>query len=162
MKFPTFLPRVLTSLSFASAIAIFGCADDGLGKRYPVSGTVTYQGKPVEKATISFVNADAAVHSASGTVENGSFTLTTLTEGDGAFPGKYTVTIDARTPDMNAAADAAKKKGNTSGYIPQDFTAKAYKDAKSTLPAKYQASNTSPLKFDVKEQSNSFEIKLED
>ena len=36
-----------------------GCGDDGYGRRYPVSGTVTYKGQPLKQGTITFTPADA-------------------------------------------------------------------------------------------------------
>ena len=40
--------------SAAIAVMIVGCGDDGLGKRYAVSGKVTYKGAPVADASIAF------------------------------------------------------------------------------------------------------------
>ena len=67
---------------------VWGCSnDDGLAKRYAVSGTVSYNGQPLAKGRINFVSKDTTARSASGAIENGSFSsLTTLTSGDGALP----------------------------------------------------------------------------
>ena len=53
---------------------VWGCSnDDGLAKRYPVSGTVSYNGQPLAKGRINFVSKDTTARSASGAIENGSF-----------------------------------------------------------------------------------------
>ena len=43
------------------------------GKRYSVSGTVTYNGNPLEKGKISFVPEDPKGIGASGTIEKGYY-----------------------------------------------------------------------------------------
>ena len=60
---------------------MLGCGDDsGLDKRYPVYGTVTYNGKAVEKGQISFIPTDPGKgRAANGIIENGNYTLTTAT-----------------------------------------------------------------------------------
>ena len=51
--------RFLAMLALPALLVMASCGtDDGLGKRYPVSGTVTYNGKPLEKGEISFVSED--------------------------------------------------------------------------------------------------------
>ncbi|MHC5537180.1 hypothetical protein ACYOEI_02965 [Singulisphaera rosea] len=144
------------------AVVISGCYDDGLSKRYPVSGTVSYNGKPVEKGVITFISDGGDGRSATGTIEGGSYSLTTLTPGDGAFPGKYKVTVDSRSPDMAAAEAAGKAKGATSVMIPQDFVAKAYKKAKSAVPSKYNSVGKTDLTAEVKEGNNTFPFDLKD
>ena len=48
--------RFQAILAVPVLLIIASCGtDDGLGKRYPVSGTVTYNGNPLEKGDISFV-----------------------------------------------------------------------------------------------------------
>ena len=51
-----FLIRAAAFLAVASFVPllVLGCGDDEFSKRYPVTGTVTYNGKPVEKAQITF------------------------------------------------------------------------------------------------------------
>ena len=86
--------RCLALLLGPALLYVAGCSDDGVGKRYPVSGTVKYKGEPVAKARISlYPKGDG--RGASGDVVNGSFaSLTTQQPGDGAMPGTYKVTVD--------------------------------------------------------------------
>src|ERR1700730_13126148 len=87
-----------TVLAVSAALVMTSCgSDDGLGKRYPVSGTVTYNGVPLEKGEISFVTEDLTKNfGATGIITDGSYTLSTGGNDDGAQAGKYKVTIKAK------------------------------------------------------------------
>jgi hypothetical protein len=149
---------------------VLGCSgDDGLGTRYSVSGTVTYKGEPVPKARISFIPAskDGAKQGASGEIDNGSYSLSTLTPGDGALPGEYRVTVSAREVDeAKLKADSEKlfaKHGLAkSPMMPPELQAKANAEAKSSIPKKYEDPGTSGLTAKVEEKSNSFKFELTD
>src|SRR4051794_35506157 len=80
-----------------------GCGpDDGIGRRYPVSGTVTYKGQPVPLGTVTFTPESTEGRPAAGDIEaDGSYTATTATTGDGMLPGKYKVSINAVDRDMS-------------------------------------------------------------
>jgi len=146
------------ALSF-SLITAFGCGDDGLGKRYPVSGTVTYKDQPLAKGAISFYATGAGneTRGAFGTIENGKYSVSTQSDGDGAFPGDYVVSINAREADMSAAEKNAK-----GGSARQDDVLKAYKNAKSPIPQKYEVPESSGLKAKVEARSNTFNFNLTD
>ncbi len=59
-------------MAVAGAFVMTSCGtDDGLGKRFPVSGKVTYNGNPLEKGDISFVPDDPKGVGATGLIENG-------------------------------------------------------------------------------------------
>jgi hypothetical protein len=74
------------------ATATVGCGlQDGL---LPVTGEVTYHGKPLEYGTISFVSPHSRL--ASGEIKAGKiFGVTTKKQNDGLAPGFYQVTISA-------------------------------------------------------------------
>jgi hypothetical protein len=155
-----------------SALFVLGCSsDDGLGTRYPVSGKVTYNGQPVAKAKISFIPAskEGAKQGASGDIVDGAFSLSTLSPGDGALPGDYLVTISAREVDeekLKAETEKIMAKhgmtGKVGAMVPPELQAKAAKDAKSSLPKKYEDPKTSKLTAKVVEGSNSFDFPLTD
>lgn len=148
---------------FASVIAIIGCSGgDGLDKRYAVSGKVTYKGAPVAYGQINFMPDKPEGRGATGQIKDGEYSLTTLEPGDGAFPGSYSVTVDAKKADFSEAEAEAKKKGSTSAFIPQDMVAKANAKAKNAVPDKYGVLSTSPLKAEVKTQSNTINFDLTD
>ncbi len=159
--------RCLALLVGPALLYVAGCSDDGVGKRYPVSGTVKYKGEPVAKARISLYPKDGG-RGAYGEVENGTFSsMTTQQTGDGAMPGVYKVTVDTRQIDdakvKSEAEEIAKKHGMQNiGQIPQEVHAKALKNAKNTIPGKYQIPDTSDIEVTVKEQSNTLTIELKD
>ncbi len=158
--------RALLGVPALLVLASCGGSDDGLGKRYPVSGQVTYNGKPLEKGEISFIPEDAKKNAgASGRIENGTYSLSTGGEGDGAQVGSYKVTITAKEDYMakaKAAFEKEAKQQRESSFIPPQFVAKAEAEAKSLIPAGYGDARTTTLKGEVKAQSNAIDFKLSD
>jgi hypothetical protein len=151
--------RCLVSIlvTFLVPMIAIGCGeDDGIGRRYPVSGTIKYHGQPVPKATVTFTPADAGAGrpAAGGTDENGSYRLGTASSDDGALPGKYTVSISA------VEIDLSKTKNVPGGMYRSDIILKAPK--KSMVPAKYSSTKTSTLSAEVKPDRNTFDFALED
>lgn len=143
-----------------------------IGKRYAVSGKVTYKGAPVAKGRINFIPAKAGVgvaaQGASGPIVDGAYTLTTLSEGDGALPGDYKVSVDSKEADeakLKAETEKlAKKHGMESlkGQVPPELMNQAMRAAKSTLPDKYATPEKSGLTAKVKEESNKLDFDLTD
>jgi len=149
---------LLASLLIFATLGLSCGSDDGLGKRYPVSGTVTYNGTPVPKASINFVPNDPKTgRAANGSIIEGAYTLTTQESGDGALPGQYKVTVSATETDLSKAAATAKKSGM---MINQMDIAKAKRT--NLLPSKYLLPESSGLTADVKETSNTIDFKLTD
>ena len=94
----------LLALLFLPAL---GCQKSGLEGLVPVSGTATYQGKPVEGADIIF--SREAGRPASGKSDSaGNFHLTTLDPNDGAQPGTYKVVISKRKVTNAMTAEQAE------------------------------------------------------
>ncbi len=173
-KRPTLMPslnalarRFFALLPVCGVIAITSCGtDDAFGKRYSVSGTVTYNGNPLEQGKISFVPEDPKGIGASGVIEKGYYVLSTSGGNDGARAGKYKVTITAKE-DATAKAKAdfekiAKGKGADLDRIPAQFVSKAEAQAKSLIPTGYGDTRTTTLTAEVKEQSNTIDFKLSD
>lgn len=158
--------RVLPMMALPALLVLASCSeDDGLGKRYPVSGTVTYNGNPLETGEITFIPEDSKKNiGASGKIANGSYSLSTGGTEDGAQAGKYKVTITAKEDfHAKARADFEKEaKGQAPGYIPPQYIAKAEAAAKSLIPAGYGDIRTTTLTAEVKEQSNTIPFKLSD
>lgn len=151
-----------------SILFVAACStSDGLGTRYKVSGRVTYKGQPVAKGVINFSpEKPGEGRGAAGTIDNGSYSLTTLTPGDGAFPGTYFVSINTREMDESAAkaatSEIASKKGMPGGInqIPPELQAKFRAEAKGTTPMKYEAQTD--LKATVSGSTNSMDFDLKD
>src|SRR5690606_11332502 len=69
-----------------------GKAKDQLGAT--VTGQVTFDGSPVDGATVTFQPADASKKGAFGRTDTeGNFTLSTSTATEGVEPGEYHVTV---------------------------------------------------------------------
>jgi hypothetical protein len=79
-------------------LSTIGCgARPGTAPTARVSGTVTYQGKPIEGVNIAFVPTSG--RPASGVTDaSGRFTLSTFGTGDGAVLGSHKVVL-AEMPD---------------------------------------------------------------
>jgi hypothetical protein len=162
--------RSLAVLICPTLLWASGCStDDGLGQRYQVSGTVNYKGAPLAKGQITFSPVSGSGQGANGKIEDGSFSLSTLSPGDGVLPGEYKVSIDTREADegkMQAEADkvfAKKGKGMEKlSMIPQEITAKYRKEAKSLIPERYMNPATSNLTAKVDPNSLSFTFDLTD
>jgi hypothetical protein len=159
--------RLVATIAGAASAALlgFGCGDDdGFPKRFPVSGTVTYKGKPVPRGKIEFIptTPPPSGHPASGTITDGSFSVTTHTTDDGAVPGRYKVTVVAREydPKMKKALEA--EAGGGYAHLGSRVHVKAQRTAKNLAPVKYGRTATTDLTAEIKEQSNHFEFELKD
>ncbi len=137
-------------------LVIFGCGGDGLGKRYTVSGRVTYKGAPLPSGTITFLPEDSKARPAAGTITDGNYTLTTLSPDDGAFPGKYQVTVVSKDVDSSAINTAPNSLNRLKKVAAVNLT------AKSRVPAKYELPTTSGLAREVLPQPNKFDFDLAD
>jgi hypothetical protein len=81
--------KILSASAVLVVVLVIGCGGDDLGKRYAVSGTITYKGKPLPKGTIAFVSVKPDGRGASGVIEDGKYQMTTQSANDGAFEGSY-------------------------------------------------------------------------
>jgi hypothetical protein len=96
-----------------------------------VTGTVTYNGEPVEGATVVFGAASEGGRAATGVTDSaGKFTLTTFEQGDGAVPGSYTVAISKTetiggmsAEEEHAAMEAGEEveEAETIQHLPEKY-----------------------------------------
>lgn len=131
---------------------VAGCGGGGKPasgpKTYPVTGTVTQGGKPVEGATLLFVSTAGKSSATGKTDSSGRYTLTTTKFGDGAVPGQYKVAITKFDSGGTDAVDMSDPN-----YAPPDPN-KPAPVAKNLLPEKYASPDTSGLTATVKESSD--------
>ncbi|MBP3956808.1 hypothetical protein J8F10_16160 [Gemmata sp. G18] len=95
--------RRLVALVSLSAALASGCAgestNDGPVTAHPVTGRVIYDGKPAAGVSVILLPSDAPMvpripHNPNGvTKDDGTFTITTFSEGDGAAEGGYQVLL---------------------------------------------------------------------
>jgi len=134
-------------------LPLLGCGeDDGIGKRYSVSGRVTYKGEPVQRGNVSFAPQGVG-RGANGVLKNGYYSMTTLTPGDGVLPGNYKVGINANFTDMSKAVTI-----NGGMYQGSRFAGPRIKQ----IPEKYVSPETSGLTYEVKPERNTFDIDLQE
>jgi hypothetical protein len=127
-----------------------GCG--GASKTSAVSGRVTYKGKPVPNANVSFTPVEGDTRAAEGlTDSDGRFTLRTFETNDGALPGKYRISVIARGPNR------PPKPGETGSGMPGEMM-----PGDPTIPLKYFAPDTSGLTREVTRGSNRVDLELKD
>jgi hypothetical protein len=124
---------------------LIGCSGDPALVCHPVTGQVTFDGKPVAEAMVVFHPlesiAGAAARPIAYTDASGAFALTTNESRDGALPGEYAITVELRAP--------------------RQVGEEIVRDGRNILPAKYSQPTTSGLKFTVNAGENRVpEIKL--
>jgi hypothetical protein len=151
--------RLLRSVIVVVAfISLIGCGQSG-PKLVSVKGTVTYQGKPVSKASINIVPLKGMAATAE-TDDKGSFTAQTNGK-PGVVVGKAKVMVtcvkmigDPGPNDGTPEAAAEFSRKVNSGEIRYE----------SSVPAKYGHSTTTPLEIIVTADAskNDFPIELTD
>src|SRR5262245_51088003 len=104
--------NLAVSTLVAVGIALTGCSNSSRPATYPVTGTVTLQGKPVAGAAVTFVPTGDEGEAASAITDSeGKYALTTWQAGDGARPGEYRVKVSKQEV---AAVDPSKMVKNLS------------------------------------------------
>jgi hypothetical protein len=161
--------KAMLGLAAACGLALVfirGCGEDeGLGRRYPVHGRVMYRSQPLEIGRITFhpIATAGPARDATGTIQDGYYTLSTIGDDDGAPPGNYRVTIAAYS------AVPPKLQPSVPGGAARPFDVmskaammRAARQAKSLIPAKYISPRRSPLTREVKTATNRLDFELED
>jgi hypothetical protein len=150
--------RSAVVLTLLGMLAPLGCGyDDGIGKRFSVSGKVTYNGQPLKTGTVNFYPEDTqTARPAVGEIQqDGSYRLTTQTPGDGAMGGKYKVAISAF--DVDKSKTSSPPQGGVA-----DQVAVGQATRKSLIPIKYSGTDESGLTATVGPNNTSFNFDLKD
>lgn len=150
--------RVLPWLFCVTALALGcsqGASDPNRPKTYPVTGTVTMGGAPVDGANVIFQLSDGSRSSSGVTDASGNYTLSTFASEDGALPGEYRVAVTKYEKEA-----AASGQFDESTYTEPDPNAPST-GPKNLLPAKYANAQSSGLTATVKEESNTIDLTLE-
>ena len=128
-------------------VVLSGCFGESSGIA-PVSGTITFKGKPLPNASITFTPEDSASRTAVGSTDkDGKYQLTSFKSKDGAKIGKYKVTIRA-------------EEGGDSNLKPAD--ALDFVRGKILTPIKYSNAESSGLSAEVLNKNNVFDFELRD
>jgi hypothetical protein len=155
------LGNLAVSILLTVGIVLTGCSNSSRPPTYPVTGTVTLQGKPVTGAAITFVPTGEGEAASAITDSEGKYALTTWEAGDGARPGEYRVKVSKQEQQ---AVDPSKMVKNLSYEEEQKIyveSKKAPPPAKSLVPRKYEDDQTSGLMHTVDKKPTTFDIKIE-
>ena len=155
--FPSFLGALsrLVAARCAAAGAVLlvatGLSGCGAGRpaTVPVSGSVTLDGQPVAAATVLFQPV-SGVPGRAITAADGSFTLTSFTEGDGAVVGRHHVAVSKLSLSRVAIDDAGVSGPGIAG------------EAKETwhTPKRYATPAESGLEIEVEEGMGPVSLEL--
>ncbi|MGN6133876.1 MAG: hypothetical protein ACTHOU_05210 [Aureliella sp.] len=121
-------------------------------KRAKASGTVSYKGKPVEGAEVTFTNTQSKSAATGKTDGQGHFALTTFVSGDGAVPGPQIVTVRRvdvidKTPEgVDLSAGGTAPPPEIHWIIPERFSIAT----KSGLTADVTEAGPNEFSFDLK------------
>lgn len=147
-------------LSLAAGLScLTGCGgdDDGRLPTAPVKVTVTYQGKPVENAVVTFTDPQSPPPAFGKTDADGVTTLTTYETGDGAILGNHTVMI---VKQEFAGVIKEEADQESEDYDPSPGASPLPK-VKDLLPKKYALPGTTDLSAEVVTGDNRFTFDLE-
>jgi len=112
----------------------------------PARGVVTYKGKSVPNASVSFQSLDGKVVSSGSTDGVGSFVLSTYGQQDGIPPGKYRVVVSA--VNIREIEPGVLEPEPPGGF-------------KSSIPTKYGNPQTTDILVEVTQGGkNDFSIEL--
>jgi len=129
-------------------LSLDGCGrTDSLPDLVPVTGTVTYRGKPLSHGRLGFAPVDPAqCESAIGVITNGTFSARTTVSSPGVQIGKYRVSVASyKIPEkVDPSAPAAMAP------------------AVSIIPERYGDPMASGLEVDVKPGMTPLTLELTD
>jgi hypothetical protein len=132
----------------------------------PVSGVVTYKGKPLEGATVTFIPSTNPVPAYGLTDAEGKFQLTTYEQDDGAIIGEHFVTIDkttGSTPPATPPSTGNNDPEDFDNYVPPSLGVTPPPVVTYLVPERYSRPEASGLTAKVAaEGPNSFTFNLTD
>jgi hypothetical protein len=140
-------------MTFDFALAAKGDKKDATKERAAVSGTVTFNGKPLSGARVTFVPSDGKGASATGVTDDSGAYKVKSKDGDGVAPGQYRILITGKA-----------KEGKDSKEIDPGIDPKKTDRPRAVkavaIPAVYGNPKTTPLVADLKAGSNTVNIEL--
>jgi hypothetical protein len=153
----------LTTITLFVIVTLAGCSSrSSQPPTYPVTGSVTWKGKPVPNATVVLIPAGGAgQESAAGVTDaSGKFQLTTYNLNDGAHAGEYQVKVsqyDTKPPSAKnetMTIEEEQKLAFSGQEIPTP-------PSKNLLPKKYESEATSGITHTVTEGPTTLEITIQ-
>ena len=131
--------RYFTTMMLAVLVAfVAGCGGSSGPKVYPVAGTVTLNGIPVDGATVSFNSADGN-SAVARTDASGKYKLISSFGTEGTVLGTYSVTI-SKAGAVKTGKKVLTVDENGNNTMVDEMT------RKEALPAQYASSADTPFK----------------
>ena len=140
----------LICISIASALVAVGCSEPNPLGRRPISGTVDFDGSPLEYGMIEFAPVDPAGHSSGSAIVDGTYEIASH---QGLPPGEYTVRITSPTNREPAEAEqelqppgpqeGARQPPPATERIPENF------NTKSTQVVEVTQDSANEFDFDI-------------
>ncbi|MEN6496142.1 MAG: carboxypeptidase-like regulatory domain-containing protein [Thermoguttaceae bacterium] len=126
-----------------------GCRKNTVPETLPVKGTVKLDGKPVEGADVAFYPKSGGRPAMGRTDANGSYTLSTFGNQDGAVPGEHSVVISKVSVRRTAAPTGG---GELEGmqFAPSISPEAEKARTEYLIPEKYSMASRSGLTAEVK------------
>jgi hypothetical protein len=126
--------RLLIALaSLSLALLVPACAKGPRKPVYPVHGQVLVEGRPAPRAIVTFhpVGAAEDLRPSAQTDDQGKFTLTSYSGGDGAPEGRYAVTVTCFR--ALAARNLSEGDENTRNVLPSRYANPATSQLQATV-----------------------------
>lgn len=140
----------------------FGCGGETVKRDpvYKVRGVVTYKGKPVSGADVTFTCEEKGRSAFGRTNDSGEYELTTFGSNDGAVAGKHAVAISKIPVPANTPTIAPTESDD---YAPPGIGKSTDPvKPKSDIPEKYATAATSGLVAQVNSDGeNVYDFSLE-
>jgi hypothetical protein len=163
---------VWRGLLLASGFALLlGCAGCGPATG-EVSGTVTYEGKPLKGGSVTFATTDGKNGQTSEIKEDGTYTVHRVLVGPAAITvetrsllgAKGAMTPQGGRPGQGQGPPAGMRMTPPPGATPEGAVGNPmYQDRSAMyveIPKRYQDADTSGLNYDVKRGPQNYDIKL--
>jgi hypothetical protein len=149
----------------AGLVVLTGCGKStrtGAIPVVPVNGTVTYQGKPVAEADITFYPKEQNIPSSFGrTDDKGAYSLTTYSSNDGSPAGWKLISITKVKAPVTTESVASIDSPEYVPPPPNGFPSVA--PPKPEIPAKYASQETSGLTANIQaDGTNTVDFELKD
>jgi len=151
----TILSSFPLCLGVSICCSIAGCSGYSqtahIEKVVPASGTLTYQGKPLDSFQVTFIPADGRRPATGITDASGKFTLGTNNLGDGAAPGTHKVAI-VWSPPRPAGEMGQETINDNPAAMPKpkvSIPSKYNDPEKSGIVQEVPARGSSDLKIDL-------------
>lgn len=144
-----------------AGLTLVGCGGPGT---IPAEGTLMVDGKPLEGVVVLFKPKTPEGKPASGTTDaDGNFVLTTEINGDGAFPGEYSVGIskyESEGPELPTDVDPNDPNSMDAVYEALDKQGRGSK-SKSVIAKRFNSPDTSGISATVSDNAEENKFSFE-